>query len=122
SFDGAPEAAVAGNLPVVPHYVELSGRHVKGRLAGGLGYRGPGLLMGGKVRLGEPPAVHVDVAAERVDGLARQGDHAFDQVGVCWPGAVVERRVGEHDDVALVHVMPVEERLPDEDPVADVQG
>src|SRR5215472_1615247 len=121
SFDRAPEAAVAGNRPVVPHYVKLSGRDVKRCPACGRGYGGPERLAGRKVRLAEPPAVHVDVAAGRVDGLAGQGDHPFHQVGV-WPGAVVARRVGEHDDVALVHVMPVEERLPDEDPVVDVQG
>lgn len=32
----------------------------------------------------------------------------------------VERWVGEHDDVALVHVMPVEEGLLREDPVTAV--
>ena len=35
AFDGAPEAAVAGDLPVIAHHVELSGRDVKGCLPGG---------------------------------------------------------------------------------------
>src|SRR5215471_6603076 len=114
SFDGAPEAAVAGDLPVVAHHVELSGRDVKGCLPGGRENGTPELVVGREVRLREPPAVYVDVVAGRIDGLARKRDDALDQIGVRRPGAVVERWVGEHDDVALVHVMPAEEGFPDE--------
>src|SRR5215469_16572096 len=88
SLDRAPIAAVAGDLPVITHHVELSGRDAKGRLPGGRGYGAPERVVRGEVRLSETAAVYVDVVAGRIDGLARQRDDALDQVGVGRPRAV----------------------------------
>src|SRR5579871_1041447 len=119
--DRAPEAAVAGDRPVVAHHVELPGRDAKWVLPGGAGYRGPERIMWRQVRLAEPPAVDEQEAACGVDGLARQRDDALDEVGPGRTGTMVARWVGEHDDVALAQLVPVEERLQHQDPVMDVK-
>jgi hypothetical protein len=63
-----------------------------------------------QVGLGEKPPVHVDAVARRIDRLPRQRDDALDQVAFLRP-AMVEGRVAEHHDLALVYVTPGEKRL-----------
>src|SRR5690348_3514583 len=68
ALDRAPGPAVAGDLPVVAHDVELSRRDAEGGCSGGTGYRRSERVTGREVRPGEPPAVDVDAVAGRVDG------------------------------------------------------
>src|SRR5262245_56229236 len=93
AFDRAPEAAVAGDCPVVTHHIELPARDVKWVSPGGTGYRRAERVVWRQVWLAQPPAVDVEDAACRVDGLARQRDDALDEVGPGRPATVVARRV-----------------------------
>jgi len=63
ALDRAPGPAVAGDLPVVAHDVELSRRDVEGVCSGGGGYLGSERVVRRKIRLAEPPAVDVDAVA-----------------------------------------------------------
>ena len=119
--DRAPETAVAGDRPVIAHHVELPARDVEWVLPGGTRYPGPERVVWRQVWLAEPPAVDVEDAACRVNGLARQRDDALDEVGPRRPATVVARWVGEYDDVALAQLVPVEERLLHHDPVMDIK-
>ena len=79
---GPPEAAVAGDRPVVTHQRRTPRA---GREMGLAWWQRVSEARAGHVAaaygLGEPPAVDVEDAACRVDGLARQRDDALDEVG-----------------------------------------
>jgi len=114
ALDGSPVTAVAGVRAVVAQNVELAGRDAVGMPAAC--DRGPELVAGRQVRLGQRPPVDVDGVASGVDRLSRQRDDALDQIAI-WPGAIIQRRVAEYHDVPLVDVVPGEERLLHHDPV-----
>ena len=68
--------------------------------------------LGIEVRLDQRPPIDLDLAVRHLDGLARQRDHALDQVALGCTGDLVE-----HDDVTAVRVVQPVRQLVDEHPI-----